>query len=203
MVMDDELAKRRKVRGGRAPQPDSRSVEDDLADRERTAGADDQRADERDEKAQSNDSAASARDRDAERRDLEADEQMTDAPPAEIRQRARYDRAEAARDRGSAGDDRGRAREDRAAAKSGRGRASDDRRAAVAAVAYLRELLDRAEDNAEDMLLIGQAQGKLMAAEDLDPGQALLEVFTRAARDRTELAPAALSIVEERSDNGR
>jgi hypothetical protein len=203
MVMDDELAQRRRVRGGRAPQPDPPSVEDDLADRERTAGADDQRADERDDEARGSDSAAADRDRDAERRDLEADEQMTDVPPTAIRKRARYDRAEAARDRDSAGDDRGRASQDRTVAKSGRARASDDRSAAAATVAYLRDMLNRAEDNAEDMLLIGQAQGKLMAAEDLDPGQALLEVFTRAARDGTELGPAALRIVEERSDNGR
>jgi hypothetical protein len=204
MVMDDdELAQRRRLRGGRAPRPDSGSVEDDLLDREQRAGADDEHADERDDEARGGDTDAAARDRDAERRDVEADEQMTDAPPAAVRQRARYDRAEAARDRGSAVGDRGRARHDRITAKSGRARAADDRSAAFAAVGKMRELLDRAEDNAEDMLLIGQAQGKLMAAEGLDPGQALLEVFSRAARDGTELAPAALRIVEERSDNGR
>jgi hypothetical protein len=201
--MDDELARRRRVRDDRTPPPDSRSVGDDLADRERVASADDQGAETRDDEARDSDSAAAARDRAAERRDRESDAQMADAPPTEVRQRARHDRAEAAEDRVSSVGDRGRARQDRTTARSNRARAAADRSAAADAVAYLRELLDRAEDNSEDMLLIGQAQGKIMAAHGLDPGQALLEVFTRAANDGTELGPAALRIVEERFDNGR
>jgi len=199
--MDDELAQRR-IRRDRPPNASARDIEDDLADRDQAASADDRAADARDDEAIGGDSAASARDQAAEQRDAEAAEEMADAPPAAVRERAQHDRDQAARDRDEAVDDRGRARRDRRTAKSGRARASDDRSAAADAVAHLRQLLDRVEDNSEDMLLIGQAQGKLMSARGLNPGEALLEVFTRAAHDGTELGPAALHIVEERPDNG-
>jgi hypothetical protein len=104
---------------------------------------------------------------------------------------------EAARDREKAVDDRGRARRDRKTSKQGRERASGDRDAAWDAVVRLRELLSEAEDNAEDMLLIGQAQGLIMKAREVSPAQALLELCARANRDESSLGEASRSIVAE------
>ena len=64
-------------------------------------------------------------------------------------------------------------------------------------MSWLREQLDRTEDNAEDMLLIGQAQGQVMQARNVGAYEALMAVFTRAARDRTALATAARSLIGE------
>jgi hypothetical protein len=96
-------------------------------------------------------------------------------------------------------DDRSRARRDRKISKSGRARASGDRNAAWKAVAAIRMMLTDAEDNAEDMLLIGRAQGIIMQERGLPPTKALLELLGQANQDAVSLADAALHIIEDPS----
>jgi hypothetical protein len=183
------------------PAPDaSRGVEDELAQRDHAAEVDDDVADDRDVEAGIADTAANARDRAAMERDFDADMEMVGQPLTTPARRAQRDREAAAADRGAAVDDRGRARRDRKTAQQGRKRASGDRTAAMEGVVYLRGLLDEAEDNAEDMLLIGQAQGKLMREGAVSAGEALLAVATRAAREQKNLKYAALDIVNEEGD---
>ena len=64
-------------------------------------------------------------------------------------------------------------------------------------MSMLKGLLYRAEDDDEVMVLVGQAQGMIMAARDATPLQALLELSARAAQDGTELVAAAQAIVRE------
>jgi len=63
------------------------------------------------------------------------------------------------------------------------------------ALAYLRLLSNLAEENAEDMLLIGQAQGRIMDADRVTATEALVELFAHAVRDETDLAAAARRIL--------
>jgi hypothetical protein len=74
-------------------------------------------------------------------------------------------------------------------------RAQRDREAA-----YLRDLLDEAEDSAEDLLMVGRAQGMLMQQHDVGSAEALLTVAMRAARERKNVQSAALGIVTADSD---
>jgi hypothetical protein len=161
---------------------------DDLDDREHQARNDDERAAKRDDVADQADRAAEHRDEAANRRDSIIAAQPTD--PTEERSRAAEERYRAA-------GDRQRARRDRQAARSDRDRADDDRGAAHDAVSQLQGLLYRAEDNDEVMILLGQAQGMIMAARNATPLQALLELSARAAEDGTELVEAAHAIVRE------
>ena len=92
-------------------------------------------------------------------------------------------------------DDRSRARRDRKTSKQSRDRASLDRTAAWEALAALRLLVSDAEDNAEDMLLIGRAQGIIMQSRGLPPRQALLELCAQASQNETTLADASRDIV--------
>ncbi len=78
--------------------------------------------------------------------------------------------------------------------RADRERAAGDLKAATEAVTGLKALLARAEDNAEDMLLIGQAQGILMENRGLDPAAALLELWAEATRDQVELGDVARGI---------
>ena len=201
----DELEQRRRRRKGQTADgpPDQ---EQDLGDRGLQAEREDVVADTRDDQAKVADRSADARDRAAEERDATADHQdarvgesvTTPESPA-VRHRAREDRREAAHDREKAVDDRGRARRDRKTAKHGRDRASEDRGAAWDTVIRLRELLSEAEDNAEDMLLVGQAQGLIMKAREVGAAEALLELCARAIRDQSGLGEASRSIVAESS----
>lgn len=161
---------------------------DDLDDRERKARIDDERAATRDDVAADADRAADLRDETAERRDSILADQPTD--PIEERSRAADERSQAA-------GDRTRASRDRAASRSDRSRADDDRGAAHDAVSELKGLLYRAEEDGEVMILIGQAQGMIMAARDATPLEALLELSARAAEDGTELDVAANAIVRD------
>jgi hypothetical protein len=175
------------------------SVKHDLAERDRAARADDQVADDRDGEARTADTAANARDLAAMQRDFDADIEMVGQPLTTTARRAQRDREAAALDRASAVDDRGRARRDRKIGKHGRVRASGDRDAAMEGVAYLRRLLNEAEDNAEDMLVIGQAQGTLMQHGGVGAAEALIAVAARAAKNQNSLKYAALDIVGEDS----
>jgi hypothetical protein len=179
------------------------SVEDDLSERDRAARADDQVADDRDGEARTADTAANARDLAAMQRDFDADIEMVGQPLTTAARRAQRDREAAALDRAGAVDDRGRARLDRKTGKHGRNRASGDRTAAMEGVACLRQLLNDAEDNAEDMLIVGQAQGKLMQDEGVGAAEALIAVAARAAKDHKSLRSAALDIVAEDSRERR
>jgi hypothetical protein len=161
---------------------------DDLDDRDREARSDDERAARRDEVAAEADHAAEQRDEAADRRNSILGDQPTD--PTEERSRAADERSRAA-------GDRTRARADRAASRSDRDRADDDRGAAHDAVSQLKGLLYRAEDDDEVMILLGQAQGMIMAARDATPLEALLELSNRAAEDGSELVAAAHAIVRD------
>lgn len=170
---------------------------DDLNHRDQVAAGDDQRAAERDGVAAEADRAADQRDQAARRGDAIApDDEPTTA--AEERTRAADDRSRAAKDRK-------RARQDRGASEHDRRRAGEDRGAAHDSISQLKGLLYRAEDNDEVMLILGQAQGMIMAARDTTPLQALLELSARAATDGTELGAAAIAIVQDarrRSEEG-
>ena len=117
-------------------------------------------ADHRDANAGRRDLAAEVRDRDAEVRDHDAEvrdgrpTEQTDA--ADVRRQAADDRQAAARDRAAADSDRQCARNDRKASRW-------DRTMARAAEADLLKALADTDDVAEATLLIGQAQGLIMA----------------------------------------
>ncbi len=133
-------------------------------------------------------------------RDIVADtNDALDSRPGDLlsveRVRARRDRQHSAQDRDSAAHDRSRALSDRYMSGSDRSHAADDRSAAERAMSWFREQLDRAEDDAEDMLVIGQAQGQVMQAQDVGAYEALMAVFNRAAKDGVELSAAAQSLI--------
>ena len=165
------------------------NASDDLVHRDRVAASDDERAGERDAVAAEADTAADWRDYAAERGDAAA----SDDHPIEVI----HERSRAASDRSHAASDRKRARHDREAAEHDRWRAGEDRGAAHDAVSQLKGLLYRAEDDDEVMILIGQAQGMIMAARDATPLEALLELSARAAKDGIELGAAADAIVRD------
>ena len=201
----DELKQRRERHADQDTTRNSGPVVQ-LAQRDREAHRQDEVADVRDDKATAADQDADARDRSADQRDAEAAaldgaHSLTPAfvsVPSE-RRRARRAREDAAYDRQLAVDDRSRARRDRKAAKRNRDRASEDRGGAWEALAALRLLLNTAEDDAEDMLLIGRAQGIIMNERGLPPTEALLELCAQSSRNATSLAGAALQIVEDDS----
>jgi hypothetical protein len=164
-----------------------------LDDRERRARVDDERAAERDEAAAQADEQAAERDEVAAARSRAVPDELSD--PTEERRRA-------AGDRSAAAVDRTRARRDRAASRGDRERADDDRGAAHDAISQLKGMLHRAEDDDEVMILLGQAQGMVMAARDATPLEALLELSVRAAQDGTELVTAANAIVRDARRQG-
>jgi hypothetical protein len=174
-----------------------------LAQRDRDAHRQDDVADVRDLEAKAADHDADVRDRSAERRDAaaaarDADEwSATHQHPVGSgeRRRARRDREDAAHDREQAVDDRSRARRDRKTSQQHRERACEDRSAAWEALAALRLLINDAEDNAEDMLLIGRAQGIIMQERGLPPTQALLELCMQASQNENSLSSASHNIV--------
>ena len=162
---------------------------DDLSGRDRRAQRDDRRAAERDEVAAEADRAAEQRDLVAKRSDA--------AAPGDDPIEATQVRERAADDRSRAAADRERSRNDRCASEHDRRRAGEDRGAAHDSVSQLKGLLYRAEDDNEVMLLLGQAQGMIMAAHDATPLQALVELSARAATDHIELGAAATAIVRD------
>ena len=202
----DELERKRQRRDEKSAEAHAAesSPLDDLTERYKDAEADDRAAAERDRDARGADQEAATRDRAAEGRDAEAESRDDAAAalryplsPFAERRKARGDREDSADDRVLAAEDRDRARGNREAAARSRGRAGDDRGAVAIAVAYLRELLAQAEDQAEHTATIGQAQGMIMAARDCSPLEALLELTTRAVRDKSEIEAAAREIVRE------
>jgi len=180
--------------------PGPQRVTQDHAQRNRIARMDDKQADAYDVEARFADAAANARDLAATERDVEAEAEMFIGQTTTSAYRGRRDRDAAARDRTAAVEDRARAQRDRKAGKHGRRRASGDRIAAMEGVAYLRDLLDEVEDDAEDMLVVGRAQGMLMQEHDYSAAEALLAVAMRAARKHTNLKHAALDVSNDSSD---
>lgn len=187
----------------------SQSTSKTIAERSKAADAADMLAQIRDRLASEDDAVANARDRAAESRDDEAEhlEQLVydDAVRRGIsiaRQRGPRHRQAAGGDRAGSHRDRDRDRHDREAAHKDRDRASDDRDAATAALAGHDKEYARLEDHADDMLVVGQAQGILMQARGLTAAEALLEIFTRASDDRTGLRVAAQDIVNDVTDDG-
>jgi hypothetical protein len=138
---------------------------------------------------------AEVRDRKAEVRDHNAqhrDDRISNQPdPEGGRRRAAHDREAAARDRVAADDDRQLARGDREAA-------TWDRSVAEQMSAVLQQALNDADDLAEATLLIGQAEGMLMTALDVNVTEALIELGDRAAREQVGLQEAARRIIAER-----
>ena len=190
----DELARKRRHPSA-VPEPGTRP-EDDLAQRERVARADDHVAELRDAGAETDDEKAAGRDSDAAERDALAEALPHDAPMQEVRHRARQDREEAASDRTSAGSDRSRAQGDRSDSQHGRVRASNDRSAAAQAMTQLRQLMDEAEARTKDMLVIAEAQGRLMNQQGLSAPLALINVAVRAIHDETPLGEAARKMLK-------
>ena len=172
-------------------------------DQEEAAEADDRVGDVRDDRANADDERARARDREAEARDDRADDRETSGIEGLLpvlfssRNRARRDRANAAQDRAEAAEDRYRARADRNSASDDRHRAAKDRGVTHDAFAHLRAMLDEAEADKENMLVVGRAQGQLMAVRGLRSVDALIELATRATRDETGLAGAAQRVLAE------
>ena len=181
------------------------AAEDDLDTLDRAAQADEVAAAIRDHNATISDQDAATRDRAAELRDAKAESRDQETPSGQDivptlyadRRRARSDRHDAALDREGAADDRDGARADRHAAQVHRERAGHDRAVAREAVDQMRQLVNRAEDDTETMIAIGQAQGIIMATRDVTPLEALLQLSLRAAEDRSELAAAAQTIVRQ------
>jgi len=161
---------------------------DDLADRDRAARSDDEQATKRDV-------AAGEADRQADRRDAAAE--VRDTAAGHFSVNPERERKRAADDRSHAVEDRRRASQDRESSRADRHRAAEDRGGAHDAMSMLKGLLYRAEDDDDVMVLLGQAQGMIMAARDATPLQALLELSARAAQDGTELVAAAHAIVRE------
>ena len=197
----DELKQRRRRRDASTVAAD-RSTAVDASERERESHRQDEAADARDDHATEADLEADARDRAADGRDATAEARDADAGASattddlpEDRRDARKDRADAARDRVNARADRSRAGRDRATSKQGRERASDDRGAAGTAMAEVRLLLAGAEDNVEDMLLVGRAQGLIMHERQLPPTAALLQLCAEASRNEASLGETSRSIV--------
>jgi hypothetical protein len=166
---------------------------DDLVQRDRAAARDDASAAARDVVATEADRAADRRDQTARRSDTTEPE---DEPSVIAKERT-----SAARDRSHAAADRKRARHDREDSEHDRWRAGEDRGAAHDAVSQLRGLLYRAQDDDEVMIMLGQAQGMIMAARDATPLEALLELSARAAKDGIELGAAADAIVREANES--
>lgn len=172
-----------------------RSDDGDLDARHRAAERHDVAADAREDQAQAADREAATRDRAASARDAVAEthELMRRGPggqPSVEQDRARRDRHESARDRTAAGYERDRARRDRTKSGNDRDRAAGDRGAAAPEMIWWEQLV-----RAEDMLLIGRAQERIMQTQHVGAYEALMAVFTRAARDGNELGAAARSII--------
>jgi hypothetical protein len=201
----DELEYRRSRREDEKPRLDG-SPEGIVADRDLEADRQDVVSEIHDDDAKEADLEADARDRAAEERDSAANARDTQSAFSEStpvfpgdRRRARKDREEAARDREKAEEDRSRARRDRLTSKRGRDRASEDREAARDGLAAIRTLVSGAEESAEDMLLIGRAQGLVMHARGLAPTQALLELCAQATQDAISLSEASRRITAQAS----
>lgn len=197
----DELQHRRERRDDQNSSRDVTAVVR-LSKRDREAHRQEEVSDVRDEVAKVADRDADARDRLAEQRDAEAvarDANGSIATPASAdeRRRALRAREEAAYDREQSVDDRVRARRDRKVSQQGRERAVGDRSAAWEAIAAIRVLVSDAEIDAEDMLLIGRAQGIIMHERGLPPTEALLELCVQARQNETSLAGASHAIVAD------
>lgn len=162
-------------------------------------------ATERDAIADAEDERATARDRSALRRDVvgsgrdrRSRAQQQDLDPAALdRFASGVDRDFAAGDRGDSFDDRGRAHQSRTRAAANREHAADDRDAAAqrakeqtSDIAGLRAAL-------ESRLVIGQAEGLLMAQHGLSP-QAAFQVLVRLSQEgNVKLREVAAALVAD------
>jgi hypothetical protein len=144
-------------------------------------------ADKRDAAAHERDLLANARDAHAEVRDAAVSEQPDIAG---TRRFAAQDRHASADDREAAAYERLRARVDRHAA-------SWDRLVAERIRTQLSKALEDGDKLPEATLLIGQAQGMLMATFGGNAAEAIIEVGARADRDQVGLQEAARRILAE------
>jgi hypothetical protein len=186
--------KKRSIEAREATVQDGRNanlVDDDARLRLEADGRDDA-ADERDTAADERDRRAVARDEHAEVRD----DAMGDQPDiGGTRRFAEQDRRASAEDREEAGQDRRRASDDRTAS-------SYDRSVAEQIKAQLLVALDDAEKVPETTLVIGQAQGMLMATFGGNAAEAMIEIGDRADRDQVGLQEAARRILADGAPSG-
>jgi hypothetical protein len=153
-------------------------------------------ADWRDDEADERDAEANKRDRSADSRDVHADvrdKAASDQPDlAGTRRFAAQDRHAAAMDRKAAAHERGHSRVDRKAS-------GWDRSVSAQLKARLFEALDAADELADATLVIGQAQGTLMATLGCHAAEAMVEIGNRADREHVGLEEAARLILAEGS----
>ena len=152
----------------------------------------DDAADERDASADESDRAADARDAHADVRDAA----VSDQPDiGGTRHFAAQDRDASADDRTAAADNRVRAREDRKAS-------SWDRSAAELIRVKLIDELNDADTLPDTTLVLGQAQGMLMATFGGNAAEAMIEIGDQADRDQVGLQEAARRILADGAPSG-
>jgi hypothetical protein len=153
----------------------------------------------RDEAADDRDTAADERDEDADARDTHAevrDEAVSDQPDVTgTRRFAAQDRSASSQDRGASADDRLEARADRKAS-------SWDRIVAERIREQLIASLDDADKMPDVTLIIGQAQGMLMATFGGNAAEAMMEIGDRADRDEVGLQEAARRLLADGASSG-
>ena len=156
-------------------------------------------AESRDDAADERDAAAAQRDKEADARDTHAevrDEAVSDQPDVTgTRRFAAQDRHASSEDRGASAHDRVEARDDRRASRW-------DRVVAERIRAQLIESLDDADKMPDVTLLIGQAQGMLMATFGGNAAEAMMEIGDRADRDEVGLQEAARRLLAGAASSG-
>jgi ANTAR domain len=162
------------------------------ADRDALAAAYDDRAGARDTGSLSRDATASGRDRDARAVADDTDPGFVD------RFLSGQDRDWAAGDRASSYDDRRRSAQDRQRAAADRERAATDRQAAADAAAALEGDVAHLREALVARLVIGQAEGLLMARYDLPSPDAAFGVLVRLSQhNHVKLREVAARIVAD------
>lgn len=158
-----------------------------------------QAADERDDAADERDAEARQRDRRSHARDVHAevrDAAVSDQPDITgARRFAAQDRYAAAEDREAAAYERLHSRVDRKAS-------GWDRSVSSRMKAKLIDALEEADGFADTTLVIGQAQGMLMAILGGNAAEAMIEIGDRADRDQVGLQEAARRILAEGARSG-
>jgi hypothetical protein len=154
-------------------------------------------------RAEGRDRAAGDRDAIADRRDRRADVRDAQAAVRDIAMSAQPDLADtrrlAAQDREASAEDRLASSHDRLLARDDRRASGWDRTVAEQIRAQLVAALNDTDKLPETTLLIGQAQGVLMATSGGDAAEAMIEIGVRADRDQISLQDAARRILADRA----
>ena len=167
-------------------------------ERDKLATDQDALADAKDEQASQRDSAALGRDVRGSGRDRRTREFARDRDQAATdRFLAGADRDLAAGDRGDSVDDRGRASQARHDAADNRERAADDRDQAASREEEASREIDHLRAALDSRLVIGQAEGLLMARYDFDPDASSRLLSRLSQETRTQLRDVAARIVAD------